>query len=292
MDTNFLKSLLVTVEAGSIAKAARQQNLTAAAIGQRIRTLEKELGVSLFEKVGVSAKPTVACRNLLPRIRSLVESAETLVDHLDQSGMTGTLRVGAISTQIADTIPRVLMRFKKLCPNVHIHIVPGTSKQLYDATNDKRLDLAIIVQPSFEGPKSRRTLPLLSEEFVVISRELLQESLAQTCATLPYIRYDSASWGGQTIETYLNTISIRPNVLCDLDSLETIAVMVSNGMGFSIVPHWSGLERHRAHLKITSLGNKTPSRDLCVCYSHPPRLPKVVSIFVELCKNEKTKSID
>src|SRR5436190_1930240 len=48
MDTRFLESFLTVVDRGSIAEAARRLNLTAAAVAQRIRTLESEIDAAII----------------------------------------------------------------------------------------------------------------------------------------------------------------------------------------------------------------------------------------------------
>ncbi|MBN3728046.1 LysR family transcriptional regulator, partial [Burkholderia sp. Ac-20379] len=50
METRYLKSLLAVVDSGSIADAARVEHLTAAAIGQRVQALERELGFALLSR--------------------------------------------------------------------------------------------------------------------------------------------------------------------------------------------------------------------------------------------------
>jgi DNA-binding transcriptional LysR family regulator len=52
MDTQFLDSFVTVVDYGSMAEAARRLNLTPAAVAQRIRALEDEIGASLFVRSG------------------------------------------------------------------------------------------------------------------------------------------------------------------------------------------------------------------------------------------------
>lgn len=72
MDTRFLESLVAVVETGSIASAARLQNLTATAVSQRIPALEVEFDTPLLSRSAHSARPTEACLNLLPRAQTLL----------------------------------------------------------------------------------------------------------------------------------------------------------------------------------------------------------------------------
>lgn len=56
METRYLKSLIAVVDSGSIADAARAEHLTAAAVGQRVQALERELGFALLSRSGHAAR--------------------------------------------------------------------------------------------------------------------------------------------------------------------------------------------------------------------------------------------
>jgi len=60
VDIRYLESLINVAELGSITRAARLQNLTAAAVGQRILTLEKHFNTSLLNRNAHKATPTEA----------------------------------------------------------------------------------------------------------------------------------------------------------------------------------------------------------------------------------------
>lgn len=98
LEIRYLKSLIAVVDSGSIAEAARSEHLTAAAIGQRVQVLERELGFALLSRSGHSAQPTQACTLLLPRARRLVREAALLQGDASVDGLRGTLRIGAVST--------------------------------------------------------------------------------------------------------------------------------------------------------------------------------------------------
>ncbi|WP_164119512.1 LysR family transcriptional regulator, partial [Stenotrophomonas maltophilia] len=58
MDTRFLESFVTVVDKGSIAEAARRLHLTPAAVAQRLRALESEIGKPLVSRAGRTVKPT------------------------------------------------------------------------------------------------------------------------------------------------------------------------------------------------------------------------------------------
>ena len=62
MDTRFLETFVQVVETGSIAGAARNMNLTAASVSQRLKSLEGSLGSRLIVRSGRTVKPPLARR--------------------------------------------------------------------------------------------------------------------------------------------------------------------------------------------------------------------------------------
>src|SRR5260370_14224452 len=78
MDTRFLESFVTVVDGGSIAEAARRLNLTSAAVAQRIRALESEIGARLLFRSGRNVRPTEAGAAILARARNFLGEVRDL----------------------------------------------------------------------------------------------------------------------------------------------------------------------------------------------------------------------
>ena len=147
MDIRYLASLVAVVECGSIAQAARLQNLTAAAIGQRISVLEKHFNTELLNRNSHKATPTEACLNLLPRSKHIVHEFHSLSADLNHSGLAGKFKLGAISTAVTGMLPKAIKNLAGSAPGLVLQIKPGTSNLLYEELTERRIDAAIIVSP-------------------------------------------------------------------------------------------------------------------------------------------------
>jgi DNA-binding transcriptional LysR family regulator len=264
LETRFLESLIAVAKYGSIAEAARRQGLTAAAVGQRIEALESELGFALLERVGHRSRPTQACERLLADAEAIVEQVSRLPDMADASGLSGTMRVGLISTVFGDTVPQLLRMATEQLPLLRLRLVPGTSKELYTAFNEGTLDMAIMVQPPFALPKEITLTTLIREPLVLIAQRDADKPIQYHASKHPYIRYAADSWGGLITERFLHDGHISLEPLCDLDSPETIAILVAEGMGFSLVPRWKGLSRFGSSISVSEPFGEEFDRHLCV----------------------------
>ena len=78
MDTRFLETFVAVAEKGSFAEAARRLDLTPAAIAQRIRALESEIGVVLLSRSGRTVSPTEAGVAILGQTKSFSNKSAIL----------------------------------------------------------------------------------------------------------------------------------------------------------------------------------------------------------------------
>src|SRR4051812_23530770 len=100
MDTKFLESFVLVVEHGSVAEAARRLNLTSAAVTQRLRALEEELGTALVLRIGRTMQPTEAGWAILTSAQNLLSEVRDLHGIANERNFAGELSLGAVSSAL------------------------------------------------------------------------------------------------------------------------------------------------------------------------------------------------
>lgn len=105
MESQFLESFVAVIEHGSIAEAARHLNLTAAAIGLRIRALEGEFGTPLLHRAGRTVVATEAGYRVFSRANTVLREINDLRELATSPSMTGQLRLGATFSAITGLLP-------------------------------------------------------------------------------------------------------------------------------------------------------------------------------------------
>jgi DNA-binding transcriptional LysR family regulator len=288
LDIRFLQSLLSVVETGSIAAAARREGLTAAAVSQRIQALEKTLGCELLSRTAHTARPSQACLALLPRARHLIAEAAKLRDDIEGDTLSGEMKIGAISTALTGILPQVLDEAARAAPKLRLRLVPGTSLQLYEQLVAGNLDAAVLVQPPFAIPKSLTAKSIRLEPLMLMTRDPMDgETIEARILQQPFIRYDPSSWGGQIALGYLERKGLIPDVRFDLDALETIALLVTKGLGNALVPAWQGLTENGFHL-VPLKDAESHARHLVFLHSSAPGRPKTLDFILDLVlKNQQ-----
>src|SRR4051812_5378152 len=162
MNLRFLRTFVAIAENNGVARAAARLNLTQSAASRQIQTLEGELGIRLFDRVGRSVKLTSQGEDLLVRSRRLLSDAESLGERARalKSGHTGVLRVGAAPQIMENLLADFLQRYRKRHPGIEVHLVEDQGARLPARLEAGDMHLAIL--PDSDDRFSRHLLyPML-----------------------------------------------------------------------------------------------------------------------------------
>ncbi len=240
MDTQFLETFLLVAEHGSLAEAARRLGVTPAAVAQRVAALESEVGATLLIRAGRRVQPSDAGRAILAQSRRILGDVRQLGLIAREDSAVGELRLGAISTALTAILPPALRRLSDTASGIELFILPGTSPEIYRMLTEDRIDAALLVRPPFVVPKTLDWQVQRQEPMVLICPEdWADQGVLALLRDRPFIRYDRNNWGGRLADGWMKAQRLVVREWLELDQLEAIAVMVSNGLGVSIVPDWA-----------------------------------------------------
>lgn len=168
MDAGDLAVFAAAAKTGGITKAAEMLHTVQSNVTQRIRRLESELGVPLFNRHSRGVTLTSAGTQLLPyaeRIGRLLSEAKQAA--ADGPTARGRIVVGALESATAVRLPPVLAAYGALCPEVDIEIDTGTTAELVDAVLARRLEAAFVAGAVSHPDLS--AIPMVEEELVVVT---------------------------------------------------------------------------------------------------------------------------
>ncbi|MBB3275680.1 MULTISPECIES: LysR family transcriptional regulator [Pseudoxanthomonas] len=282
MDTQFLNTFVTVVDRGSMAAAARELNITPAAVAQQIRTLERELGASLIARVGRTVSVTEEGSRIIQRARDLLRDVADMRSVANDSAVSGELRLGACPTALAGMLPDILARMVETFPQINVFIKPGYSADLYRAVESGELDAAIVLQAPFSLPKTCQWQLLREEPLVVLAPAAMAgRDPHELLATQPLIRYDRNQWGGRQADEYLRSAGIVPHERFELNALNAIAVMVDRGLGVSLVPNWARPWPEGLDLVRIPLPNECVPRRIGMVWSRSTVRIRLVTVLLQ-----------
>jgi DNA-binding transcriptional LysR family regulator len=124
-DWNRARAFLVTAEEGSFSAAARALGATQPTVGRQVGALERELGVTLFERVGTGLELTGAGLELVDHIRAMAEAATrvSLTATGKSSSVVGAVCITASEVIAAHMLPSIVHQLRIDHPGIEIEIV-------------------------------------------------------------------------------------------------------------------------------------------------------------------------
>ncbi len=242
MDTQCLAAFVEVAETGSFTQAAERLHLSQPAISKRVTTLEEQIGQSLFDRVGRSISLTDAGRTLLPYARKAlqdIEDARRALSQLDGQ-VSGRLSIGTSHHIGLHRLPPVLSQFTREFPQVDLDIHFMDSEVACQAVVAGKLELGIVTLPTQALPQLRSRLVWPDPLVVVVApahplAHRKQVSLTQL-ADHPAVLPDEATYTHRIVTAALEREGVRPHVRLATNYLETLKMLVSIGLGWSVLP--------------------------------------------------------
>lgn len=144
MELRHIETFLAIVDAGTLTAAADRLYKTQAAVSHDLRSLERELNLSLIDRTGQRIVLTAAGRALLPHSRALVGAiAEIdLAMERERTGDAGVVRIGALPS-LAGGLVDYLVAYREIVPDARFVVLTEPQAHLCQGIRAGRLDLAL-----------------------------------------------------------------------------------------------------------------------------------------------------
>lgn len=257
-----LRTLIAVAKHGTITAAARQIGLTQAAASAQIQRLEETLEVQLLDRAGRHVRLNASGIDIVSRAEHILHLCDELHEVTQRTRLRGHLRLGAIQSMQRQYLPKVIQTLIQEYPDVSTHLELGGSLPLLTAVDHGQLDAAMVVKPFFALPRELTWIPLLREPFTVLCpAHEPSNDWRHVLATLPFIRYDSASFGGRVVDRFLQRHSLSPRCQIESQDVDAILEMVACGIGASLIPV-KDLSRHQNKLRAIDLGKDQIYREV------------------------------
>lgn len=236
MDVSDLQTFRAVVEQGGVTAAARQLHRVQSSISARLAGLERDLGCTLFERIGKSLQLTPEGRHLYERSAGIVRELASLRHELALTSRGAVLRIGAMESTAAVRLAQPLARLRREHSQMQLVLRTGTTGALLALLERCEIDAAFVA-----GPAERAAFdwhPAFSEELVMIAPK--HQSPPDTLVTFSSgcaYREVARAWALAHGRDLSQTVEIG--------SYHALVASVSAGMGVGLVPR-AVLERSDA----------------------------------------------
>ncbi|MET0261932.1 MAG: LysR family transcriptional regulator [Rariglobus sp.] len=291
LDSRQMLAFATLARRGSFTHTAKDLFLTQSAVSHTIKTLERDTGVQLFDRVGKKVYLTQAGEQLLPHVERILremQDARTALEELQNWGQ-GRLRVGASTTACHHILPTVLREFKQSFPKCVIKIESGDHPRQLELLRSNQVDIALTLE-SEANADDLDFRPLFDDElrflvspmhpWAVKGRAPREEVSAETL-----VLYNKSSYTFRLVADYFREEGVSLQNVIELGSMEAIKELVKIGIGAGVLAPWIARdELARGVLVSLPLGKRKLKRRWGVSFLKGRKLPLAEETFAGLCE--------
>ncbi len=242
MNTTNLTTFITVMQTGSISGAAEKLFITQPAVSKRIKNLEDEFKVTLFDTLGRGIVPTAAANELLPHAKRWLDDYDNFKINIQNSQQTisGKLVIGTSHHIGLHHLAAVLTQFIQTYPSVQLEVHFVDSEAAHKAVLDGELPLAFLTLPPVYD--KRLTYHTLWSDPLFFVTGTLSPLAKKSNVTLEQLAHYSAILPAANTFTSQITLAefakqnLKPYATMTTNPLESIRMLVSVGLGWSVLP--------------------------------------------------------
>ena len=234
MDLSDLRIFTAVVREGGVTRAAERLGRVQSNVTTRIRQLEEDVGVKLFNREGKRLILTPTGQTLLGYADKLLALADEARAALHDDRPRGQFRLGAMESTAAVRLPQPLTVYAQRYPDVVRELRTGNPTQLSTAVLAGDIDAALVAEPVAQAKFD--SLVAFDEEPVIVTSK--DHPAIDKAGPVPktMIVFEHGCPHRRRLEQWYAAREELPERTVELGSYHAMLGSVLAGMGAALVP--------------------------------------------------------
>lgn len=294
MDVHALTAFIAVAELQSFSRAAEQLYLTQPAISKRIKGLEEQLNSPLFDRHNRSLSLTNTGLSLLPKAREIVQlvsDTQLSMRNLNQQ-VEGRLKLGTSHHIGLHRLPPYLKSFVSLYPQAELNLSFMNSESAYQAIAQRQVELALTTLEASNNdslPEGIISEALWQDEMIFVCAidhplNELERVTLKDLSEYPAILPEANTFTFKLLAEKFKQQNLMLNTPMPTNYLETIKMLVSVGLGWSLLPESMLENAEKTGLTALNLNQIKLTRPLGLLYLQGRTLSNAAKAFIALIK--------
>lgn len=292
MDIRGLEVFLSVATHLNYTRAGEEVNLSQPSVSVRIRQLEDELGLRLFEQLGKKVALTEAGLLLVPHARRVIAAVEDAKDAIgDLQGLErGSLRIGASTTPGMYLVPQTIAQFKKQYPKITVQLLVKDTRQIEDGIIRNEFDFGF-VGGHLVGDEVD-VQPWITDELkliVPVGHRFARKRTVnpQDLSNEKFILREQGSATRAVVTSHLLKLRIDPETVMEIENPESVKKAVQSGLGIAFISAFAAeTELKAGTLVAVNIRNLGMRRELKIVYRKDKHLSRAAQAFIEIARNK------
>ena len=227
----------------NVSQTAERLGITQPALSKHILTLEKELGVKLFDRSTSPMRLTAAGEHFVREAQELLYREDQLHRSLEayKNGESGRLHIGISPFRSLYMIPDVVRQVRRQYPDVEVVLHEPPSDQLRAEAAEGKYDFAIVNLPVDEAVLD--VIPLEADAMVLAVPAAMAKALPQgdvldlaACADLPFVTVGQPLEMRRQFDAACTAARFRPQIAAEVGGLSSAWALCHAGVGATLLP--------------------------------------------------------
>ncbi len=240
MDVRQVRAFVEAASAGAVGRAAERLHVSQSALSRQIQSLESEVGVQLFDRIGRTVRLSAAGAALLPRCRDLLTAERDILEAGDsiRSGLSGTLSIGATPQTIERLIVPFIGLFTPAHPGVELVVREAGGSQAFELVAGGDLRVGVAVSRADSGLDQRH---LLSFTLCASGQEAVLGSgdgpvALEEVADLPVLVLGGSFGSRRLFDTTMEAAGLSPHIAFESSAPDAVLSLAAAGHGVAVLP--------------------------------------------------------
>lgn len=244
MELTAIDTFLKVAANQNISRTAAQLGYSQSAVTVQIQKLEKELGVQLFERIGRRVYLTQQGAAFIPYANEIVKATQAALTFSQEAAKpSGVLRIGGVESICTALLPKLLLEFYRLCPEVEVVVRAGPTSDLLELLSSNDLDVVFTLDEKQLRPELNCILERAEEIiFVTLADKTAPQNTVvpvENLCTQPFILTENKASYRYELERALAARDLFIHPILEIGNTETIITLLRRGMGISFLPRFT-----------------------------------------------------
>jgi molybdate transport repressor ModE-like protein len=245
MDLKALRCFEAMAKHGSLTQASIDLGISDAAVSQRVKSLEKYLGVKLYEARGGKVRLTEAGRRTKALATRMLDELAEFTDEIGDEESRGTVVLSAEPPMLRYQLPRIVESFRQERRLAHLRLLSRGTSETIDLVRRNEVDLGVIpsrrpMPPEvvFHPWRTFKAYVLVPRSHPLARRKVptMQDILTEeTLSRYPQVVAEIDNWELLRVRSTLERLGLPFNVALEVGNAETVKYYVAQGHGLAVV---------------------------------------------------------
>ena len=289
MDSRDLEVFLAVARHLNFTRAGEEMHLSQPSMSIRIRLLQEELGVKLFEQTGKKISLTEAGLLLERNARRIVAALEDAKEAMQElKGLErGSLKIGASTTPGIYLVPKLVAEFKRQHPKIEIYVAVKDTRQVEDLIVKNEFDFGFVGGHLISSEVE--VIPWRTDELALIvpvnHRFAAKKKIRpKDLATEQFVFREQGSATQALVDSNLREWNLHLNTVMETDNPGAVKQAVQAGLGIAFVSKFAVETELKAKLLVAvRVEGLNASRELRIIHRKDKHLTRSAQAFIKVC---------